>query len=142
MGVHSNQPPRTGWKFSNKGKFEEDQSLTCTDQPELPCCSITVKLSGRAKERTLWCEGKYESTGLISMGREVNIGYQQFFSHFNMISLAGVQSGWKGLSLLCEAWRDNLVRGKHIEWYDNLVEGRPSKPNLPCTSKQLSQPAG
>ena len=115
VSVDPNQPPSTGWQFNNNGKFEKDESLICTNQAELPCSSITVSLSGETKEREWYCEGKYESTGLISMGREVNIGYQQFFSHFNTISLAGVQSGWKGLSLLCEAWRDNLVCGKQIE---------------------------
>ena len=69
--VDINQPPSTGWKFSNNGKFEEDESLICTNQPELPCCSITVSLSGETKEREWYYEGKYESTGLISMGRQV-----------------------------------------------------------------------
>ena len=115
VSVDPNQPPSTGWKFNNNGKFEEDQSLTCANQPESPCCSITVSLSGEAKKEKSFCEGKYESTGLISMGREVNSEYQQFLYHFNIISLVGVQTGWKGLPPLCEAWRDNLVRGIQIE---------------------------
>ena len=67
-----NLPPRNGWKFYNKGKFEEDESLTCSNQPESPCCSTTVSLSGEARRGLSFYEGKYESTGLISMGREVN----------------------------------------------------------------------
>ena len=73
------QPPRNGWQFCNKGKFEEDESLICSNQPESPCCSITVSLSAAAKKEFDYCEGKYESTGLISMGREVNSGYKQSF---------------------------------------------------------------
>ena len=80
--VDPNQPTRTGWQFFNKRKFKEDESLTCSNQPESPCCSITVSLSGEAKESKSWCEGKYESTGLISMGREVNSGNKQSFLQF------------------------------------------------------------
>ena len=74
VGVDSHQPPRNGWQFHNKGKFKEDESLICSNQPESPCCSITVSLSGEAEKEFSWCGGKYESTGLISMGREVNSG--------------------------------------------------------------------
>ena len=74
VGVDPNKPPRTGWKFKNKGKFEEDESLICSNQPEPQCCSITVSLSGETKKSKSSCEGKYKSTGLISMGREVNSG--------------------------------------------------------------------
>ena len=76
VSVDPNQPPSTGWQFNNNGKFEKDESLICTNQAELPCSSITVSLSGETKEREWYCEGKYESTGLISMGREVNSGYK------------------------------------------------------------------
>ena len=76
------QPPRKGWQFYNKGKFEKDESLICSNQPESPCCSITVSLSGEAKRELSFCAGKYESTGLISMGREVNSGYKQSFIIF------------------------------------------------------------
>ena len=79
VAVDTHQPPRNGWQFYNKGKFEEDESLICSNQPESPCCSITVSLSGKAKRGPSFCEGMYESTGLISMGREVNSGYEQFF---------------------------------------------------------------
>ena len=75
MGVDFNQPPRRGWLFHKKGKFKEDKSLICSYQPESPSCSITVSLSGEAEEEVFLCDGKYESTGLISMGREVNSGY-------------------------------------------------------------------
>ena len=77
MVVDPIQPPRNGWLFLNKGKFKEDESLICSNQPVLPCCSITVSLSGEAKREKSYLEGKYESNGLISMGREVNSGYKQ-----------------------------------------------------------------
>ena len=80
VGVDPNKPPCTGWQFYINGEFLEDKSFTCSNQPESPCCSITVNLSGAAEEDVSFCEGKYESTGLISMGREVNSGYDQFFS--------------------------------------------------------------
>ena len=76
VGDDHNQPPRTGWQFCNNGEFEEDASLICSNQPVSPCCSITVSLSGEATESRSWCAGKYESTGLMSMGREVNSGYK------------------------------------------------------------------
>ena len=85
-------PPRTGWLFHNNGKFDEDASLICSKQPESNCCSVTVSLGGEAKRESPWCKGKYESTCLISMGREVNSGYKKFFCNFNMISLPGVQT--------------------------------------------------
>ena len=77
VGDDHNQPPRNGWQFHNKGKFEEDESLICSNQPESPCCSITVSFSEEAKEDVGFCAGKYESTGLMSMGREVNSEYEQ-----------------------------------------------------------------
>ena len=92
VGVDPKQPPRKGWQFYNKGKFEKDESLVCSNQPVSPCCSITVSLTGKAKEEVGYCEGKYESTGLISMGREVNSGKKQFFYNSSMISLPGVQT--------------------------------------------------
>ena len=74
VGVDPYKPPRNGWQFFNKGKFDEDESLICSTQPELPCCSITVSLSGESltKEYKSFREGKYESTGLMSMGRPVS----------------------------------------------------------------------
>ena len=76
VGMDPHQPPRNDWQFPNKGKFKEDESLVCSNQPQSPCCTITVSISG---EKYGFCEGKYESTGLISMGREVNSGYKQSF---------------------------------------------------------------
>ena len=75
QGEEPNQPPTTGWKFYNweTRKYEEDPGLTCTIPATSPSCCLTVSLSGRAKELQGKCEGKYESTGLISMGREVGV---------------------------------------------------------------------
>ena len=70
VGVDPNKPPSFGWQFNNKGKFEEDASIICNNQPEVPCI-ITVSLSGKGKEGLSFCGGRYESTGLISMGRKV-----------------------------------------------------------------------
>ena len=66
-------PPTTGWLFYNEGDFEEDPSLTCSPPSNSPPCCLTVTLSGAAKEAHGDCQGEYKSTGLISMGRPVNI---------------------------------------------------------------------
>ena len=58
------------WLFNN-GK--EDPSLTCSLPSTSPPCCLTVTLSGAAKEAHGDCEGEYKSTGLISMGRPVDI---------------------------------------------------------------------
>ena len=70
--VDRNQPACSGWKCFNTGEYKEDASLICSNQRESPCCILTVSLSGEARNIPSNCEGKYESTGLISMGREVN----------------------------------------------------------------------
>ena len=70
-GSDSLQPPTTGWQVLKDGEYKEDASLTCTNQPEHPCCSITVSLSKEAKEGPSYCEGKYKDTGLTSMGKQV-----------------------------------------------------------------------
>ena len=77
VGVDPFQPPTTGWEFYNNGDDEEqnDESIICSNQPELPCNSITVSLSGATKEDRSWCAGKYESTSFISMGRQVISAY-------------------------------------------------------------------
>ena len=68
-------PPTTGWLFYNwKTKdFEEGPSVTCSLPSSSPPCCLTVPLSEAAKEAHGDCEGEYKSTGLISMGRPVNI---------------------------------------------------------------------
>ena len=110
--VDPNQPPTTGWQFYNNGNFKEDESISCTNQTESPCCSITVSLSGEAKE-THDYDVIYESTGLISMGRQVNqlISTQPHY-HFFIISFAGIQTGWRQPHPLYKAWRENLVHSK------------------------------
>ena len=68
-----NQPPSHGWKFY---KFDTGEWLadeTIISQVSSPPCCLTVSLSGAAKETQARCEGKYKSTGLVSMGREVII---------------------------------------------------------------------
>ena len=65
-------PPTTGWMFLNfdSKKFEEDPHLTCSSvMTALVSCSITVSLSGLAKDIQGECEAEYKDTGLISMGR-------------------------------------------------------------------------
>ena len=77
VGRYPNQPPRTGWRFYNQNQnlYEEDESFTCTNNPGSLCHIVTVSLSGEAKGRMPQCEGRYESTGLISMGRQVSDHY-------------------------------------------------------------------
>ena len=67
-------PPTTGWMFQNfdSKKFEEDPHLTCSSvMTALVSCSITVSLSGLAKDIQGECEGEYKDTELRSMGRKV-----------------------------------------------------------------------
>ena len=66
----SSGPPRPPRFYSN-GKYEEDANITCTNQSESPCWILRVSLSGQAKKECSSCAGMYESTGLISMGRQV-----------------------------------------------------------------------
>ena len=67
-------PPTTGWLFhKGGGDYEEDPSTICTLPSSSPPCCLTVTLSGAAKEAHGDCEGEYNTTGLISMGRPVNI---------------------------------------------------------------------
>ena len=63
--------PTTGWKFSNRGNFEEDPTLICILPSTSPPCCLTLTLSGAAKEAHGDCEGEYKSTGMTSMGRKV-----------------------------------------------------------------------
>ena len=89
VGGEPNQPPTTGWKFYNLGKYDEDPSLRCTIPSTSPPCCLTVILSGAAKEAQGKCEGEYKSTGLVSMGREVKLQFDKHSSFFE-----GVQAGW------------------------------------------------
>ena len=67
------QPPSASWKFYNwdTGKYDSDESLSCTEFLNAPPCHLTIRLSGRAKELQGECEGEYEPTKMISMGRTV-----------------------------------------------------------------------
>ena len=66
-------PPTTGWKFYSDTKtYEEDAQLTCRSTSTSSSCSVTVSLSGLAKEIQGECEGEYKDTGLRSMGRKVS----------------------------------------------------------------------
>ena len=67
-----NQPPYSGWQFLNGRDFQSDEHLTCSSDPLSPC-SIELSLSGAAKEKHGQCEGMYQSTGLMNMGRQVDI---------------------------------------------------------------------
>ena len=64
-------PPSTGWQFLGQSNSEEDPSLTCTQPADSPPCSVTLKLSGLAKDFQGKCEGEYKDTGLRSAGRQV-----------------------------------------------------------------------
>ena len=69
------QPPSAGWKFYNlnTGKYDSDESLICTEFLNSPPFHLTICLGGRAKEFQGECEGEYEPTKMISMGRTVMI---------------------------------------------------------------------
>ena len=79
VGANPFLPPATGWLF-NRGRegFEEDPSLTCSMPSTSPPCCLMVTLSGAAKEACGDCEGKYKSTGLTSMGKQVTGTLQAF----------------------------------------------------------------
>ena len=66
-------PPTDGWQFYNfeTDAYEEDTQLRCSSTPSSSSCSVTVSLSGLAKEIQGECEGEYKDTGLRSRGRKV-----------------------------------------------------------------------
>ena len=69
-----NQPPFGGWQFLNGRDFEKDEHLTCSRAPlSSSPCSVELTLSGDAKKKHGKCEGVYNSTELMNMGRQVNI---------------------------------------------------------------------
>ena len=86
-------PPSVGWQFSTgKDKFEEDPSVRCRALPAgSPPCSVTLKLSGLAKDFQGKCEGEYKDIGLRSFGRQVTFRSIKSFAHFKQ--LIGVQTG-------------------------------------------------
>ena len=73
MGADPILPPTYGWKFYNweTEKFEKDPSLKLKPPVASSPRCLTVTLTGPAKEAHGNCEGKYKSTGLISVGRQV-----------------------------------------------------------------------
>ena len=75
------QPPSTGWRFYNfdTEEFESDESLSCTAFVDSPPCQITIRLDGEAKRVQGECEGEYEPTKLISVGRTVIIILYAYF---------------------------------------------------------------
>ena len=65
-------PPSAGWHVKNREEFEKDPSVRCRALPaDPPPCSVTLKLSGLAKDFQGKCEGEYKDTGLRSFGRQV-----------------------------------------------------------------------
>ena len=84
VGEDPTLPPSTGWQFiNNQGQFEEDPSVRCRARPagSFPC-SVTLKLSGPAKDFQGKCEGEYKDTGLRSQGRQVTFSSIESFAHF------------------------------------------------------------
>ena len=82
-------PPTTGWLFYNGEDFKEDPYLTCSLPSTSPPCCLTVTLKGAAKEVQGKCEGKYNSSGLVSAGREVKL----HFDKTSFFDFEGVQAG-------------------------------------------------
>ena len=66
-------PPTNDWQFysDDTDAYEEDRQLRCSSTPCSSSCSVTVSLSGLAKEIQGECEGEYKDTGLRSAGRKV-----------------------------------------------------------------------
>ena len=84
VGDDPNIPPSTGWRSRNSDSdnFEEDSSVICTRPAGSPPCSVTLKLSGLAKDFQGKCEGEYKDTGLRSAGRQVTSNSIKSFAHF------------------------------------------------------------
>ena len=83
MGQDPVIPPSTGWMYIHRVRSYgvdghqwdqhaiADTSLTCTLPAVSSPCSVTLRLSGRAKDFQGKCNGEYKDTGLRSMGRQV-----------------------------------------------------------------------
>ena len=86
-------PLSDGWQVidMDTDEFEEDPSVRCKALPAgSPPCSVTLKLSGLAKDFQGKCEGEYKDTGLRSFGRQVTFRSIKSFSHFKQF--IGVQT--------------------------------------------------
>ena len=86
-------PPTTGWMIGNcdTKEYEKDPQFKCSSTPSSSCYSVTVSLSGLAKEIQGECEGQYKDTGLRSAGRKVI--KISILSSANLEPLLGVQTG-------------------------------------------------
>ena len=92
-GANLDKPPISGWQFHifETDNFVDDEALTCSVASTSPGCCLTVSLNGLAKEIRGKCEGEYKSTGLTSMGRQVD-------DHFIIVYLPFCRSSnWRGL---------------------------------------------
>ena len=76
VGAELSLPPLNGWKFLiydySSLKYVEDLNLTCRVPLALPSCTLKVSLYGQAEKAQGFCNGHYKTTGLTSMGRQVN----------------------------------------------------------------------
>ena len=73
-------PPPDGWKFRVARTWKKDAGFNLKfnskfnneERPMVVCCSITVKLTGKAKETHPGCEGRYSAVkGMSCRGRQV-----------------------------------------------------------------------
>ena len=73
VGNDPTVPPISGWQFYNfeTEEYEVDLGVTCHILSNSPSCTLTVSLTGLAKEFQPECEGEYLETGLKSSGRQV-----------------------------------------------------------------------
>ena len=104
-------PPTTGWMFQNfdSKKFEEDPHLTCSSvMTAFVSCSITVSLSGLAKDIQGECEAEYKDSGLHG-----KTGAKLFNK-----SICSFRTSFR-----CSNWRALLTAGS----LDRGVTGCPSK---------------
>ena len=109
VGGEPDQPPSTGWGFYNwdTEEYKADDTLNCQVYVSASPCCLTVSLSGAAKEAQGQCEGEYNSTGLISSGKQVMSTNPTFLYSFLFV---GLQIGWHlRLLSVCETWYIKLV---------------------------------
>ena len=86
VGPEPSLPPLNGWRFlkynqSDQLKYVEDVNLTCCVPPASPTCTLKISLYGQAEKGQGLCKGSYKTTGLTSMGRQVNNCFQVMYEH-------------------------------------------------------------
>ena len=139
VGNNPTVPPITGWHFYNfdTEEDEEDLSVTCSILSNSPSCTLTVSLSGLAKEFQPECEGEYQDTGLKSSGRQVAEAQHTIFNPMPLQLFPGVQSDAPiGPLPFCRAWHVGMEYTALFGIKGQLLDERGSRTGLPCPPKQ------